>query len=344
MCNKLYMSSRSLQSSRSLRSWNTFTNHFPEIIRDTSHKTILDEIIDTPNNILLYSVHGFPIDLFIDEILKSRFNIQTIYRNKALWNKNIPYIENQYFFEVDLMNPELPKDYSFLTELILHIVKMRNITNSKHLFIIKHIELLRDYFFEFRILLERYSSNVVFLCTTHSISHIEAPIRSRFNLFRIPLFTTTEIQNIFAKYLYNNMLNDLLKVFRRNIIKAIFFADMTSTTSLDTYNFPPLYDFMKTYDKKKNNLEEIRTLAYKCCQYSISIGDLAQDFIRILDDNIDFAKLKKSRISQKKYIQTKEEYKCKIINIAADLDHSLCLTNKGREPIYIEAFLCQIIC
>ena len=32
-----------------------------------------------------------------------------------------------------------------------------------------------------------------------------------------------------------------------------------------------------------------------------------------------------------------------IIEKAADLEHKLNLTNKGREPIYIEAFICYIL-
>ena len=34
---------------------------------------------------------------------------------------------------------------------------------------------------------------------------------------------------------------------------------------------------------------------------------------------------------------------CDIIEKAADLEHNLNLTNKGREPIYIEAFICYLL-
>jgi len=98
---------------------------------------------------------------------------------------------------------------------------------------------------------------------------------------------------------------------------------------------------MKSYEKTKNNLEEIRTLAYKCCQYSIGIPELVEDFLRLLDDSsINLITFK----SKKKYIQAKEDYRHKIINIGTQLDHYLSQTNRGREPIYIEAFLCQVIC
>ena len=35
--------------------------------------------------------------------------------------------------------------------------------------------------------------------------------------------------------------------------------------------------------------------------------------------------------------------KANIIKIAADLEHKLILTNKGREPIYIECLLTQLL-
>lgn len=321
-----------------MQSWQLFKDNFSSIIKDTSaidYQQLLQEIVSTPNNKLLYSVHGFPIDLYVDEILKQLFNIQSIYRNKTIWNKTVPYVENQYFFELDLMHPDIRSDFSFLKDLVLHIVQIKNIMNKKHLFVIKHIEHLQEYFFEFRILLERYSANVVFLCTTHAISQIEEPIRSRFNMFRIPLFTELQISNIFSNYIKKPVPSHC----RRDIIKALFFADIptanaasaasaASTSSTSTYNFPPLYDYMKTFDKKKNNLQDVRTLAYKCCQYNISILQLVSDFIRLVED-----------LPRKK----RDLLRYKIITISADIDHRLSLTNSCREPIYIECFLCQIL-
>jgi hypothetical protein len=33
----------------------------------------------------------------------------------------------------------------------------------------------------------------------------------------------------------------------------------------------------------------------------------------------------------------------KIIEVASEIDYILTISNKGREPIYIESFLCQIL-
>lgn len=330
--------------------WAKFKTNFKTILYDiTIYNNIIKEISYTNNNMLIYSVEGFPLDLFVDEILKQRLNIDTIYKNNAIWNKNIHYIENQYFFEINLMNPEIRKDFSFLTEFILHLIKSHNINNTKKIIIIKHIDYLKEYFFQFRILLERFSSNVIFLCTSHSISQIEAPIKSRFNMFRVPLFNYDDIINIFEKYLNVPLPQYTTLNKSRDIIKSIFFADIEIcdkqliTKQFCNYNFPPLYDFVKTYNFKDDNLENIRDISYKCCQYNISIIDLVKDFLRITDET-DFVLNKiGKKVSQIKYQKIKQEYKYKIINSGSQIEHSLCMTNKGREPIYIEAFLCDIL-
>jgi hypothetical protein len=87
--------------------WNKFQMVFGEIINDIQeYKQILDYSIVFNKNLLFYSYIGFPFDLFIDEIIKRKFNITQIYRKELLWNKTIIYNENQYFLEIDLDNLE----------------------------------------------------------------------------------------------------------------------------------------------------------------------------------------------------------------------------------------------
>jgi hypothetical protein len=52
-----------------------------------------------------------------------------------------------------------------------------------------------------------------------------------------------------------------------------------------------------------------------------------------MDITRDFMKIYKN--DNEKLIQ--------LINIASDVDYILTISNKGREPIYIENFLCQIL-
>jgi len=315
--------------------WGKFKRNFGNIINENSYYiNTLNHILLTDTNILLHFVKGFPTDLYIDEVIKKRFNIPTIYRNKHIWDKNIPYYENQYFFEIDIANPDMPKDFSFLSNFILHIIKTKNILNRRYFIIIKNIDLLKEYFLEFRIILEKYSVNALFLCTTTNISKIDAPIISRFIQYRIPLFTVDQISKIFQKYDLTYNKATFNKTLSRDIIRLIFLADVAIheplliTEGFTNYNYPPLYDFLKSYNNKNNNLEDIRLLSYKCCQFNISIKDLLMDILVYIKTNS---------------VKNKKKFRLNAIKIAAELDYALSKTNKGREPIYIESFLSRIL-
>lgn len=306
---------------------NEIENNFNKIIESHIELSKIFNFICKYNyNILLYSTNGFPIDIFINELIKKKFNINRIFKTENVWEKNINYYENQFFFEIDLMNPNFSKNYELLTNFIAYLIKIRNIYNEKHLIVIKHIDLLKDEFSNLKILLEKYSSNVYFICTTYKIASIEDAIKSRFTCFRLPLFKTHEIDNILCNYLNKNLNTYLVKSNCRNLIFATFISEIENkepqliTEEFCNLKYPPLYNFIKTFNKKKYNLEDIRKLSYNCFQYNITISDILHDYIYIV-----------------KKINTD------IIQKAADLDHCLNLTNKGREPIYIEAFLCYIL-
>lgn len=306
---------------------NEIENNFYNIIESNNELYMIFNFIKKYNyNILLYSANGFPIDFFINELIKKKFNIHTIIKNENIWEKNIYYYENKHFFEIDLMNPNFSKNYELLTNFIAYLIKIRNIYNEKHLIIIKHINLLKEEFSILKILLEKYSSNVYFICTTYKISSIEDAIKSRFTCFRIPLFKTNEINVIFNNYLNKNLNNYLIKYNCRNLIFSIFISEIENkephliTEEFCNLKYPPMYNYIKTFNKKKYNLEDIRKISYNCFQYNITITDILHDYIYI-------TKKKNSDIIEK----------------AANLEHCLNLTNKGREPIYIEAFICYIL-
>tara|TARA_B110000858_G_scaffold2862_1_gene3318 strand:+ start:11257 stop:12183 length:927 start_codon:yes stop_codon:yes gene_type:complete len=306
---------------------NDIQNNFFSIIESKNElNNAFNFIIKYNYNILLYCNNGFPLDFFIDEIIKKKFNISTIFKTENIWGKNITYYENRFFFEINLINPNFSKNYELLTSFIGYLIKIKNIHNGKHLIIIKHIDLLKEQFSILKILLEKYSSNVFFICTTFKISTIEDAIKSRFTFFRIPLFKTCEIDEIFKNILNKKLNNFLLKSNCRNLIFSLFISEIEDkephliTEDFCNLKFPPIYNFIKKYNKKKNNLDDIRKMSYNCFQYNITIQDILHD-----------------------YIYTVKKIDIDIIQKAADIEHKLNLTNKGREPIYIESFLCYIL-
>ena len=302
--------------------WIKFKNNFRNIIGDIPEFNIVfEKYTYYEYNLLLYSYLGYPIDLFIDELIKMKFNIQNLNKKELIWNKNVPYYENQYFFEIDLNNPNIPNDYSFLTEMILFIIKNKPVISNKHLIILKNIDKLGDYAFAFRIILEKFYNNVYFICTTHKISKIESPIKSRFSLIRLRLFTENEINKIFIKYLESSLIISN----NRNIIFCIFISQVKInephliTTDFCEFNYPLIKKFLDS----KYDLYDIRQFSYKLSQYNLSIMDITSDFMKIYKND------------NEKLIQ--------LINIASNVDYILTISNKGREPIYIENFLCQIL-
>ena len=310
--------------SKPLCCWNTFKIHFINIIKyHDYYNKIFIFLQHTKTNALLYGAYGFPTDLFIDEIIKHKFSLTNIYKKECVWNKDLIYYYNPMFLELDLMHPNIPKDMTILCKFILSVIKNKNIHNDKHFIIIKHIDILaaKD-FNSFRIILERFSNNVYFLCTTHKLAKIDVPVKSRFALFRMPLFEHNEILKIFRDYLHIPLNPFLSQNKSRDIIKALFIANCDcQDEDFCNFNFPLISGFYKNLKKNNNSMEEYRTFAYKCFQFNIGIPQLLSDLLKLIPN----------------------KQKQRTIKIAADIEYLLQSTNKGRESIYIESFLCQVL-
>lgn len=334
--------------------WDKLEEVFPNIINNNKrYRLILENILLSSNNKLLYTPIGFPIDIYLNMLLKKLFNI-TYSFNKAehTWEKSVTYIENQYYIEIDIMNPENIKNIEKITSFLLHIISSKNVKMKKHYIVIKHLDLLSTLFYDFRIILEKYSHNVVFICTTHFITKLELPIKSRFSTFRIPLFTFDEIQDIFSNHLNISMNDYLLEIKTRNIIKALFISEIERHPSSEDiltkdfveFNFPPFVDFIKNYNKNKNNLYDIRSISYKCCQFNVSILQIIQDFIRLVDYGTYYLNIRYSYKYDIDNIETiKNKLKFEIIKTGLDIEYLLTKTNRCKEPLYIENLLCQLL-
>ena len=332
--------------------WDKLEEVFPDIINTNKrYKLIMDNILLSSNNKLLYTPIGFPIDIYLNTLLIRIFDINAPFnKTEHTWDKSIIYIENQYYIDIDLMNPENIKNIEKITSYLLHIIGSKNVKMKKHYIVIKHIDLLSELFCDFRIILEKYSHNVVFICTTHYITKLETPIKSRFSTFRVPLFTFEEIQDIFSNHLNITMNDHLLETKPRNIIKAIFISEIERHPSSDEiltkdfveFNFPPFVEFIKNYNKNKNNLDDIRGLSYKCCQYNVSILQIIQDFIKLVDYGTYYLNIR-CKSSEQNIEDIKKNLKYEIIKIGMDIDYLLSQTNKCKEPLYIENLLCQLL-
>jgi DNA polymerase III delta prime subunit len=308
--------------------WSIFKVHFKDtIIHSEYYSKWFTFLKNYNNNVLLYGPLGFPTDLYIDEILQDRYNIQNLHKTECTWGKEIIYYHNPYFLEINLMHPLVNKNLTSICKFLIDIIKNKNISNEKHCIIIKNIDLLdKDYFSSYRIILERYSNNVCFICTAHNIDRIDVPVKSRFALVRMPLFTHQEIINIFHKMQIQLNRHIINSKYSRDIIRAIFITQLEHngaeiTEDFCQLNFPPLLEFI---DKKSYSITDVKTFSYKCFQYNITIKEIVCDLLKIKG----FLKSKKAKIN--------------LIKNASDIEYNLKQAKKGREPIYLETFLCQV--
>ena len=79
--------------------WDKLEDVFPDIINNNSrYKLILENILLSSNNKLLYTPIGFPIDSYLNTLLIRLFNITAPFnKTEHIWEKNITYVENQHY-------------------------------------------------------------------------------------------------------------------------------------------------------------------------------------------------------------------------------------------------------
>lgn len=292
---------------------------FYDIIESPFHKKIIDSMqLPFIQNCLLYGPLGLPHDIIINCALHKKFGKYK--KNQCIWQKELIYFETPYFLEIDFGYVGQPKDtdavINFLKDIIIH----SSLTNEKRIIVLYNIHIIcnKNKSYPFRVLLERFSKNNIFICSTNNISSIENPIKSRFILFRVPLLSCEDIRLILKHY---NQINKLSEIFieRNNLPLAILYSQFTDDIDLDVnlkYYYPPIAELIKT----KPTYEKIRNFSHKLCINDIPTIHLVYDFININPDNA-----------------------MKYISYAAKIDHLCVLTNSYLRPIYIEYLLHEFI-
>lgn len=264
--------------------WEQFYQNFPIYLDKLPYHKYVCESLLTGDlnhlpNCLLYGPKGFPIELLIEYRLacyfKTSFPIQKRY---PIWNQTLPYTETNYYFCIDTEHPEFPKDIEDLVQFIKGIVQTKCIHLTRHIIVLKNMDQIanRKNSFCFRVLLERFSQNVLFINTTHHVQMIEAPLLSRMTLYRIPLPSKNQLYDILS------MIHPNLETLpdTRNLCLLLFHLP---STDFSTLYYPPIVELKK----KKMTSIEIRQLCYKIFQYQIAICDVIQDGLQLLDTDDD---------------------------------------------------------
>lgn len=296
--------------------WAAFTGRFGELLdAHLPHHAAVARLIACETathpgmpNLLLYGPRGgIPLDMLYHHALERRFGAFTA--RELVYEKVLPYRETPYTFELDFAHPNLPKDLGVLPEFVKSIVSARCIHSARHIMLLRNVDALRDRQ-PFRVLLERFSQNALFICTTHRITALEPPLQSRFQHLRVPLPTAAEIAAIFAALGAEAPPPPPLTA-SRHFLKAIAGAAADAA-------YPPLVAFLA---RPKPTLEGIRQMAVKTYQANVPFARAAQDAVTYLTQKGD---IKNARA---------------FLEEATELEHVFAGAARGRAPIYYEYLL-----
>lgn len=301
-------------------------NHALEIIlpQTSPYNKIITDLyngIDQADfpNVLLYGSEGFPQPVLWDIALQSKHG--TFHRNTCVWEKQWIYEETPYFFELDFMNPGQPKDIDSLGDFFKEILRHPCIHAARHIFILKHIDFLctRGYVYMMRVILERFSKNAWFICTTYHISAIESPIRSRFILMRVPLLTAGLIQDLFNRA--EVPLNEECVKHQITDMNVATFLSVVDPNLLPhpiadfcEYRAPFLLSVLQT---PSPSISQIRAITQKLSVHGYSLSQITQDLLH--------------------YVKPKDQHD--FLHKAVEIEYMYICTEKYRKPLYIELLL-----
>ena len=136
-------------------------------------------------NVLLHGCEGVSHACVVEEFISRRFGLSLpLVKRYPVWN-GLPYVETDYYIEIDCFHPDFT---NVLLELLLTICRHKCILLERHIIFLRNI----DYFHRnnpqcLRVIFERFSQNVLFICSTHHLNRVEKPLQSRMQLYRIPL-------------------------------------------------------------------------------------------------------------------------------------------------------------
>lgn len=290
---------------------------------------VLADTVTSPEgtpNVLLYGARGFPLELVYRAAIRRRFGE---FHLRDHVSGDIPYRRCGYFIELDFAHPNLPKDLECLTGFLRDIVDARFAHAPRHIIVLRNVDALRDPQ-PFRVLLERFSNNAVFMCTTHRLGAIEPPLRSRFQHSRVPLPTAQETRAILALLGADVGAGadsgaeadaEADTPCRVPFLKALYLAGLgPDATAGAGYHYAPLAEFLAR--PRAPTLEAIRAAAAGVYQANVPLARAAEDIVRYLDS-----------------VRAPRKAIFKFVESAADLEHAFVATQKGRAPIYYERLL-----
>ena len=325
--------------------WSKFAGSFDRYAADLPCTRMLNNIdkacmLDC-SNILLYSATGVPVDLVWTSMIQRIFNFK-INTTEKIYDKEVIYYESQYHFHVDMSLPYQTTSMTKLTGFIKDIIIHRCICPThRHVIVITSIDTLirtdSDASRALRVLLEKYSANVWFICTTTAISSIEKPLQSRFIAVRVPALTNDQINNILVDLWMPQLMNIDTHACSRNVAFCIYLSYLLHTNrEVDDIRYSFIRETMANCETMANRetmancetmaspqqvvtMDAVRKLAARLHAYDASLLDITNDLTIIYPERAG-----------------------EIVTVAAAIDHKHAHTGGIRKSLYIEYLLASV--
>ena len=300
--------------------WKNFTTNFETYFSLLPCKATVDNLVrgglaGCPN-LLFYSA-GFPTHLVTAYLLTKLYGHHKT--EPQTWDKEVIYSESPYHFDLDFAIPTQTANLEKINTLVKEIITHKCIHNDRHIITLHNIDvLLRNLgaFQTFRVFLERYSANVIFICTTSKIAHIEKPLLSRFLSIRVPLFTHDQIRAILNEV----GLPESPPIPPSAECNLAYYMYASVAVPQRDEGAPLRYPFLRDYfGNSPASIDQLRMLTQKLHGYDVSIADLTFDLMSLCKPD-----------SAEREI---------VLHIGVSTDRLLAATNSNRRPLYIESLL-----
>ncbi len=248
-------------------------------------------------------------------------------------NNNIVEFEvllNENFIEI---NPSQNNFYDrwIITEYIQNLIKIKNITQSKHIIVLKDLDKLsNNSFMTLRRILEKYSNNALFIFTSTNIAHINEAINSRCFQIRCPLESDKNLKLFLSKYLNEkDKVKDIINNSERDINRIML---LYSKIDKSDFSYIPILN---------NEIKE-HFMFLKKTKDVIKVAKENRDFLnKILNFSYNNEEIIKcfQDIILKTY-KKKREILINIITILKELDMELI--NSQKDFFAYEKFLIKL--
>jgi DNA polymerase III delta prime subunit len=251
-----------------LKDFDTTYKNVPNKIFDS----ILSKSIEDLSNINFYGHPGSFKNLYPYYLIKKltgTYNTNTRkIVEKLVINNNVVEFElilNDNFIEI---NPSLYGFYDkfIITNYIQNLIKIRNITQRKHIILFRDLDKLsNNSYMTLRRILEKYSNNTLFIFTSTNISCINEAIISRCQNIRCTIETEKNLKNFLSFYIEDkNNIKKIIQKSNRDINKIMFMHS------------------------KINSDEEQKLILQNSIKEQIQFIKKTKDFLKVIKENRNF--------------------------------------------------------